>query len=72
MAIILLADGSKTPLPHEKALAIWQILNDQYDGEPRPDQIQFCEKVKKVYLNRYRPDIPKLYLEQNAEFIGNK
>lgn len=65
MAVVKLSDGNQLTMSHERALVIWQVLNGEIEGSE--EQITFCSKVAKVYLNRYKA--PDSYLSHYAEIF---
>lgn len=65
MAVVKLFNGDQLTMSHERALTIWQVLNGELDGTD--EQKEFCSKVEKVYLNRYKA--PDSYLHHYAEIF---
>ncbi len=65
MAIIKLTNGNQLTMSHERAVIIWQVLNGEIEGSE--EQVTFCSKVERVFLNRYKA--PQSYLKRYAELI---
>jgi hypothetical protein len=54
-------DGTTKTLKPEQALAVWHVLNGDAEPENRA-QSDFCDKVKRLYLNR--ENAPQSYLDR--------
>lgn len=66
MALIKLHSGKVQPITHEKAAAIWQVMQGEIDGTP--EQIKFCDQVKDIYLD-WRI-APESYIRVNRKAIA--
>lgn len=65
MAYVKLTDGTGKYLPADKALLIWQVLNNEV--EATDEQRKFCMKIDKVYLNRHKA--PQNYIEAHWDVL---
>lgn len=60
MAFCVFTDGKTTTLKPEQALAVWNVLQGRIEPE-NAAQRAFCDRVKRLYLNR--ENAPQDYLE---------
>ncbi len=66
MALIRFTNQTIKPLPHDKALAIWNVLNGTV--EPTEEQAAFIATVERVYLDWRKA--PADYLEKYADTLN--
>lgn len=62
MALIEFTDGRKKIISAWQGEHIWQILNSEIDA--KPNEVEYCSKVKMVYLNRHNATTPRSYIER--------
>lgn len=69
MAVIQLNTGKGVEVTHEKALACWNVLQGTVEGTE--EQQKFALRVKAIYFNWRRDDIPASFYDKHRKAIDD-
>lgn len=68
MAVLQMHNRQNIEISPEKGHELWLVLNGEKEGTA--EQQEFCMRVKRLYLNWRRNDLPESYYERHSKVIS--